>query len=634
MDIQTGDTLEAVAVSHDGKWLAFGGQAGVVTILELASRKSHVFQAEASDTTKKIQAYSLAFSPYDNCLAMGFNSSVVLLWDVEREQPIDNLTTKGGAIRTLAFSDDGHRLAAGTLEGTLETWTDRDPASHRSLKLTQNNIRDVTFSHDGTTIMTLGGSYYESVGEFHRVDFNSLEVLTRKVPFEYGRTSIHIDAFDQGIYFAKRQTFQVALLDGKSLTVEREFDYPSRSLVIVTAISPDRRSLIAGGSNGELVCWDLSSGDVLESYPGHTGPIMDVAYFPGGKQFVSASQDGWVRIWNSEPRGFGMPFAVGDVYVTDLVFAPDSGDLITVCRNGSLEGRDLATRKELWKATANEYTYRAAITPDGDTLVTCHAGGRLRWWNARTGECLKTAGKSQDGRGAFCLAVSADGGWLAVGEGLAAAAPPFSGQLNSEILIWDVARQEVVQRWFAHDRRVMSLAFGSRDHELLSYGMDKIAHRWDWSTKELLQEYRLGPSVASDILLLDHGHTLLAGDAEGTLWRWSVADGNRLPSMAYRDGVMRHLAISPDGSTLALTFGSSDARDAEQPGMIQLIDTRTWDEKTTLITDFGQPNMVAFSPDGQYLAAGSYQGQVLLWEAPAIRPWSSCRSTALAPCSL
>jgi WD40 repeat protein len=91
--------------------------------------------------------------------------------------------------------------------------------------------------------------------------------------------------------------------------------------------------------------------------------------------------------------------------------------------------------------------------------------------------------------------------------------------------------------------------------------------------------------------------------------RWPLPD---LPSSALRcvlvghSGTVAALAISPDGSWLA--SGSDD-------GTVRIWDAETWQEQAALSGHTGWVSTVAISPDGSWLATGSSDETVRTWDA-------------------
>ncbi len=103
------------------------------------------------------------------------------------------------------------------------------------------------------------------------------------------------------------------------------------------------------------------------------------------------------------------------------------------------------------------------------------------------------------------------------------------------------------------------------------------------------------------------GPLLASAGADRALVLWSMPDGKALHTLK-TEGVLRALAMSPDGKTVA---GGGDNR------AIQFWDVATAKpgQKLTEHTDWVVS--LAFSPDGKQLASGGYDGVVRLWDVMA-----------------
>ncbi|MBW04350.1 Serine-threonine kinase receptor-associated protein, partial [Eschrichtius robustus] len=74
------------------------------------------------------------------------------------------------------------------------------------------------------------------------------------------------------------------------------------------------------GEDFKLYKYDYNSGEELESYEGHFGPIHCVRFSPDGELYASGSEDGTLRLWQT---------VVGKTYSLWKCVLPeeDSGEL-------------------------------------------------------------------------------------------------------------------------------------------------------------------------------------------------------------------------------------------------------------------------------------------------------------------
>jgi transcriptional regulator with XRE-family HTH domain len=101
------------------------------------------------------------------------------------------------------------------------------------------------------------------------------------------------------------------------------------------------------------------------------------------------------------------------------------------------------------------------------------------------------------------------------------------------------------------------------------------------------------------------GKTLVIGDADGTVWLWSLNTDRSGGRAVHRyPPRVTLVAPSPDGMTLA--SGSAD-------GMVRLWDLTIHRPITSLPSRVGRVYSVAFSPDGKTLAAAGADGHVQVW---------------------
>lgn len=122
----------AVAFSPDGRWLAVAGCADAACAEGEVRLWPLPLEAAPDDAPRALRGHAagvtaLAFSPAPDgaeaaLLASGGADGVVILWDVGSAGPLAVLEGHQGALRGLAFSLDGSRLASGDAEGAVRLW--------------------------------------------------------------------------------------------------------------------------------------------------------------------------------------------------------------------------------------------------------------------------------------------------------------------------------------------------------------------------------------------------------------------------------------------------------------------------------------------------------------------------------
>lgn len=123
-----------VAVSPDGKNIAYASEGGVVAVYSLPSL-DEVFSLRAHEGG----AFSVAFSPEGKTLASGGKGGEVRLWGVPSGDPRGELRGHSAAVWDLEFSREGRLISAGS-DGKCIVW---DPGAGEAIRVISPGVQRI-----------------------------------------------------------------------------------------------------------------------------------------------------------------------------------------------------------------------------------------------------------------------------------------------------------------------------------------------------------------------------------------------------------------------------------------------------------------------------------------------------------
>lgn len=397
--------------------------------------------------------------------------------------------------------------------------------------------------------------------------------------------------------------------DGMPIGAElRSADDPARA-------TDDQR--LGFGPDGTLYATSTASGAALVRAPDGAPRAVALEAPPGGSAvqalaagaglFASTDLNGDVLRWDLK-TGQRLPvLSVGVPDITSIALSPDGQALAVAYRNRTVRLWSFAGPAPTSRVLAghrDEVTV-VAFSPDGATLASASSDRSVILWGVRSGKLLQRL----NGHEAQVdqLAFSADGSLLA------------SGAWDGTGIVWQVANG--VPRWRldnGHAGRITSLAFSHDHRTVASGGIDKAVILWDIGTPHVDPRQRLlkaHDGAVDRLAFSDDGQRLASAGRDNTVILWDVSergarhgvfDSNATASV----GLVTAVAFDPGGASLALASEDATVRlwDVARGGLRPVV----------LLADSDELTSVAFSPDGTLLAAA---GDIASGDAAAVRLW-------------
>jgi WD40 repeat protein len=551
-------------------------------------------------------------------------SGRVIVWETSTRRPVQSWQAGSDMIWALSFSPDGKALATGCLDGSVSVWNPVTGANLFKDDTAKIPIWGIAYRPDGSLLAA--ATQDGNVELWDAGDHKKRPHLTipgdHPKPFRWVR-SVTFSPVDAGLLAAVTAIGEVHVWDVKDpdrVPHLRTIKLPEGETVGgappkvgTLAFHPNGEHLGVGwGNNLELVA---IAGNEVTTLRGHQDHVAGVAFAANG-DLASASWDRTVKVWLDGKDATVLTYRGHEDSVWSVAFPPDAKNrqFASAGSDGTIRWWDETVRQEPEKLVVYS-GHPSGVRDPNEKIVEAARGGTFQ-------SLLDRAGARQQlpedlwRQKSFC-----DRGSLLHRHPLPITVVAFDNELRqfaavtnnragapaSDLAVWDVASGHKVRLLKGLSGTIWAVTC-SRGGQQVAAGDEqgKIAV-WGKTGEAPVMSLQHGkPEIAvSSIAFRADGGQLASAGEDGVIKVWDLASRQAVRTDDLHAGSVWALAFSPNGQWLAA--GASDGLwlcDLSGGGW------RRCDEH------LGRGWCVAFSPDGQRLLFAGDGRSIEVWGVP------------------
>ena len=390
--------------------------------------------------------------------------------------------------------------------------------------------------------------------------------------------------------------------------------------------------------------WDVTTGRVLERFPGHTAPVGAVALAADGGTLLSGSADKTARAWTAS----AISVVVADETAQDLAVHSEAAvSLIAAVGGGATVKLFDATGKPLGELSAPGAKLQSvAIRSDRKQVAAIGADNKTHVWELPAqlpaAQPIAAAFQFDAPAKAQRLRYNPAGTLLLIGaeSGELAIHAPLDGRLlehqqnraavgriawlpdnlrfitpgaNNTAHVSTVAFQQLLT---GHEGAVTTVVCPPDGASLLTGGADKTVRQWDLTEGKIARTFAGAAGAVADLAVTADGSRLFGGADKG-VHVWSLAAGaapagQPVPATAtfVQPAAVHAVSLNADASRVAVACADAVVRLWDVAAGVEL---ERFEGHQNAVRD------IVFSKDGKQIASADEDNSARLWTPSAIR---------------
>lgn len=290
------------------------------------------FTMKNEEKQKGAEVVSCDFDEASALLLVGFDNGVFGIYSVPDCRCIHTLSVTHSEVDAVSLQEGGEWVAIGCKDrGQLLVWDWKAENYILKQQGQQENMSCAAYHPQGAIVAT--GS------EDGRVKLWKIQS-----GFSYVTFHEHQGSVTQLVFSPQGKSVFSASLDGTVRAYDlvryrnfRTFRTPDPMQFNSIALDPSGEIVIAGTLEPyAIAAWSVQTGDLLEVYYGHEGPVSGLSFHPSKPVFASSSWDRSARVWELYTRKLAVEVLEHDSEVLSVAWHPNGEILATTTLKGEL----------------------------------------------------------------------------------------------------------------------------------------------------------------------------------------------------------------------------------------------------------------------------------------------------------
>jgi eukaryotic-like serine/threonine-protein kinase len=526
------DGTPRVAITRDGKWMAFGGFADTVTLVNTADLSERAITVDPPTGTNNFERRmrAIQFSPDGKQLTTANLVGVVSVHDVESGKRISTFNIGQPAPLTMIFDRTGESLLVGNEAGELRRYDAKSGAVLQSYFRHTAPIHTLALSRTGYKLVS-----GDAMGQVAVWDVDTA-----------------------------RELYQIRI---------------DNHWITSVALSPDDKFLAIGRADAGLSLWDTRTRFQLCQLRGHTRGVAQVWF--DNDRIYSVGIDSEFRTWLAEPSLISSTIESGQKNTLGVAFMPDGGSVFSAGTDGTIRRWDVHSLKELSQFNKHVQTcYYVSIDAAGKTMASSGRDRTVKVWDIASGQ---VTAEFKFEKHVLTVALSPDGKSLVAGdvEGMVYLLDPsqqkivwktqlpgrlmysahfhpdskrfITGGGDGKLRIWSIDKPQPLGEVVADKVMVREVRFSADGSFIATSGESARVATYRTSDLGLLREFSGHVGLVTGIAIHPDGTRLATSGQDRTIRIWDLSTGTEMLTLRGHSSLVQRLSFSPDGKTLAST---------------------------------------------------------------------------------